>query len=189
MTTDSSQPIHPAAQPSAYQTSLLDRLGDQDPAEVQARTPAEVRRLAADAGPLLRERPEPGEWSVLELIGHIVDAELVVGGRYRWILAHDRPALMPYDQDLWADRLRHNEADPDDLIAPFVAMRAANLALWRRMPVEERARYGIHEERGPESYELTFRLLAGHDLFHVEQAWQTLATVRGRASAGRRESN
>ena len=180
MTTDM---IDPVAQPSAYQAQLLGLLGDRDPAEVQARTPSEIRRLVAEAGAHLRERPAAGEWSALELVGHIVDAELVVGGRYRWILAHDRPAIMPYDQDLWVTRLRHNEADPDDLVAQFEAMRAANLALWRRMPVEERARYGIHEERGPESYDLTFRLLAGHDLFHVHQARQTLEAVRG-ASAG-----
>ena len=180
MTTDT---VDPVAQLGAYQASLLNRLGDRDPAEVQAATPAEVRRLVADAGPDLRERPAPGEWSVLELIGHMADAELVVGGRYRWILAHDRPAIVPYDQDLWAERLRHNEADPEELIAPFEAMRAANLALWRRIPVAERARYGVHEERGPESYDLSFRLLAGHDLFHVDQARQTLDAVRARAAA------
>ena len=176
--TDSSRPVDPVAQPSAYQALLLDLLGDRDPADVQAATPAEVRSLVAEAGAHLRERPAAGEWSVLELIGHIADAELVVGGRYRWIIAEDRPEIFPYDQDLWAARLRHNEADPAELIAPFEAMRTANLALWRRIPVEERARDGIHRERGPESYELTFKLLAGHDLFHVDQARQTLETVR-----------
>ena len=125
------------------------RLGDRDPAAVQEATPAEVRRLVADAGADLRPRPNPGEWSVLELVGHIIDAELVVSTRYRFILAQDRPPIQPYDQDLWAMRLRHNDADPDDLLAPFEALRAANLALWRATPAEDRARYGIHAERGP----------------------------------------
>jgi len=47
----------------------------------------------------------------------------------------------------------------------------------------ERARYGLHRERGPESYEMTFRLIAGHDWFHIDQAQAalaTLATVRSR---------
>lgn len=174
--------IDPVASPSAYQTSLLALVGERDPAEIQAATPALVRALIADAGPHLRERPEANEWSVLELVGHIVDAELVVGGRYRWILSHDRPDILPYDQDLWATHLGHNEADPEELIAPFEALRIANLALWRRIPVEERARYGVHQERGPESYDMTFRLLAGHDLFHLDQARQTLATVRAAAA-------
>ena len=175
--------IDPVAEPSAYRKQLLDLLGDLDPAYVQAATPARIRHLVADAGRDLRERPDPNEWSVLELVGHIVDAELVVGGRYRWILAHDQPEIAPYDQDLWVLRLRHNEAEPDELIVPFEALRAANLALWSRSSAEDRARYGVHRERGPESYELTFRLLSGHDLFHLDQARQTLDTVRARVAA------
>jgi hypothetical protein len=33
---------------------------------------------------------------------------------------------------------------------------------------------GIHEERGPESYDLTFRLIAGHDRIHLAQARESL---------------
>jgi hypothetical protein len=174
--------VDAAGGPSAYQASLLGWLGDRDPAESQAGTAAALRRLAAEAGPHLRRRPAEGEWSVLEVIGHLADTELVMGGRYRWIVAHDRPPLMPYDQELWAARLRYNEADPEDVLASFEAMRAANLALWHRMPVTDRARTGLHAERGPESWEMTFRMTAGHDLLHLDQVLQTLAAVRGIAA-------
>ena len=171
--------VDPVRQPNEYQTLLLGILGNADPAAVQAKTPAEIRCLIADAGDDLRTRPEPAEWSVFEGIAHIVDAELVVGGRYRWILAHDTPEIAPYDQDLWVDRLHAwPDEDTDELLAGFEPMRASNLALWRRTSAEERARYGIHKERGPESYELTFRLLAGHDLFHLGQASRALEQVR-----------
>jgi hypothetical protein len=36
----------------------------------------------------------------------------------------------------------------------------------------------MHRERGPESYELTFVLIAGHDRFHLAQAGRALALVR-----------
>jgi hypothetical protein len=168
----------PVAEPNAYQEMLLGLLGDDDPAAVQSGTPPAVRALVADAGNDLRTAPAAGEWSVVELVGHISDAELVASGRYRWILAHDEPPIPGYDQDLWASRLRHREADPDELIAVFEALRAANLSLWRRTPAEDRSRFGIHSERGPESYELTFRLVAGHDRFHLDQARRTLEQVR-----------
>jgi hypothetical protein len=175
MTTDF---IDPVAQPSSYQAMLLALVGDDDPAAIQAATPTELRALIDDAGAELRTRPAPNEWSVLELVGHIVDAELVVGTRYRFILAHEEPPIQPYDQDLWADRLHHNDAEPEELIAPFEALRAANLALWRRTTPDEHARIGMHQERGPESYDLTFRMLAGHDRFHIDQARNTLDQVR-----------
>ena len=85
-----SQTIDPVAAAEAYRASLLAALGDDDPAVVQAGTADALRALVRDAGDSLRIRPEPGEWSVLECIGHITDAELVVATRERWILAEDR---------------------------------------------------------------------------------------------------
>jgi hypothetical protein len=178
MTDPGSRSPDPVTEGSAYQRQILGLVGYDDPATVQAATPAALRALVADAGADLRARPEPSEWSVVELVGHVVDAEIVSSGRYRWILAQDTPAIPGYDQDLWAERLDHRGADPEELLALFEALRTANLALWRRTPVEERARFGVHSERGPESYELTFRLLAGHDRFHVAQARATLGRVR-----------
>jgi hypothetical protein len=170
----------PVDEPAAYQALLLSLLGDDDPAAVQAATPGTLRRLLDEAGPDLRTRPRAAEWSVLECAGHILDAEVVYSGRYRFIVAHDQPALPGYDQDLWVERLHHADDDPAALLAQFEAMRTANLALWRRMPAKDRARVGLHAERGPESYELSFRLIAGHDRFHLDQARRALAEVRAR---------
>lgn len=170
----------PVREAKAYQDHLLAALGDDDPATAQAATPERIRRLVADAGADLRTRPEPGEWSVLECVGHVVDAELVYAGRYRWMVAHDEPELIGYDQDRWVDRLRHNGDDPRELLGLFEAVRASNLALWARSTTAERARVGIHRERGPESFDLSFRLIAGHDRVHLDQADRALAAVRGR---------
>jgi hypothetical protein len=166
----------PVSEPDAYRRMLLAALGSDDPAEVQEATIGQLRELVESAGAALRERPAPGEWSAIECIGHIVDAELVVAGRSRWILAHDDPDLLPYDQDLWVSRLRHIDDDPNSLLALFEALRRADLDLWRRSTEEERARIGLHRERGPESYDLTFRLLAGHDRIHLAQARAALGS-------------
>ena len=91
----------PVRDAQAYQQSLLDALGDDDPAEAQATTPDRIRRLIAASGPDLRTKPAPREWSVLACIGHVTDAEIVMSARYRWVLAHDEPELIGYDQDLW----------------------------------------------------------------------------------------
>jgi DinB superfamily len=164
----------------AYQRSLLAALGDDDPAVSQAAQPAILRTLIADAGDDLRTRPEPSEWSVVELIGHIVDAELNSSVRYRSILAQDEPDLVPYDQDEWANRLHSTADSVDELVAIFDTLRAANLRLWAATSATDRGRIGNHLERGPESYELTFRLLAGHDRVHVAQARAGLARIRAR---------
>jgi hypothetical protein len=174
----SNSTIDPVATPAAYQAEILSWLGDDDPAVVQAATEARLRALVAAAGDQLRIRPEPSEWSVLECLGHLVDSEIVTSARVRWILAEDQPDIVGYDQDRWVDGLRHGDDAPDDLLELFAALRGANLRLWASRGPGDRARVGIHRERGPESYELTYRLQAGHDRFHIAQAERALAAVR-----------
>ena len=95
----------PVRDPKGYQDMLVGLVGDDDPAEVQSGTADRIRDLLARAGDRATTRPAPTEWSVLECIAHISDAEVVASGRYRWILAHDTPELIGYDQDLWVSRL------------------------------------------------------------------------------------
>jgi hypothetical protein len=176
------QPIDldPVPGPEAYRRSILAALGDDDPFEAQTASLTGVRELVADAGSLVDRRPEPGEWSALECLGHIVDSELIGSVRYRWILAENEPPLLGYEQDLWVSGLAHGRDDPALLVELFTALRRSNLDLWTRRPAEDRVRFGIHAERGPESYEMTFRLLAGHDRVHLGQARRALDQIRGR---------
>ncbi|HYM52047.1 MAG TPA: DinB family protein [Candidatus Dormibacteraeota bacterium] len=177
-TTDLGGSPDPVADPKAYQDLLVGLVGTDDPAEVQLAALGTIRALVSEAGQDLRTRPEPGEWSVLECLAHVVDAEIVGSARYRWILAHEEPELLGYDQDLWVERLHQPTEDPEELLAVFEPLRRANLALWARTPAAQRDRVGMHRERGPESYQLTFTLMAGHDRFHLAQAERALALIR-----------
>ena len=170
--------IDPVNAPEAYRQSLLTALGAQDPATVLGAGPASAGALVEAAGHLLRVRPEPAEWSVLECVAHLTDSDLIVAARMRWIAAEDEPDIVGYDQDLWVTGLRQVDEDPSILLGAFTALRRWNLDLWARLTSTERARVGIHRERGPESIDLTIRLAAGHDLVHLAQAQRALDAVR-----------
>jgi DinB superfamily len=171
----------PAVAPgwAAYRAELLGLVGGDDPADVQASTPDAVRERIAEASAagVLRTAPADGEWSVLGLLGHLLDGEIYASARYRWILSEERPALEGYDQDRVANVSRHAEADPEVLFAAWEALRRANLALWAGASADERAREGVHRERGPSSFEILFVEVAGHDRFHLAQMDRTLRTV------------
>jgi len=153
-------------------------LGEDEPAAVQEAEPELWRRLIEQAGAHLRTRPAEGEWSVLECLGHLTDSELVTSARYRWVLCELEPTLVGFDQEAWAARMNHEAADPVALLDFFEALRRANVALWRRTSAADRGRFGLHAERGPESYELLFRLQAGHGRVHRAQAERALAQAR-----------
>ena len=171
--------VDPVAQADAYRHMLLGVLGDRDPADAQAELPDQLAAVLKEAGPHLRTRPAPAEWSALEVFDHIFDAEIAYAGRYRWILAQDEPPLVGYDQDRWVDRLHDDDEDPEEMLALFRALRRSHLELWARTSPSDRARVGIHSERGPESFDQSFRLIAGHGLLHLGQMRRTLAQVSG----------
>jgi hypothetical protein len=168
----------PVREPQGYQAHLLGLLGDDDPATVQASTPAALRALVQEAGGQLRDRPAPAEWSVFGCLAHVTDAELVMSTRYRFVLAEDEPPLIGYDQDRWVDRLHGDAGSPQALLELFDTLRGANLTLWASTSPQGRARVGMHAERGPESLDLAFRMIAGHDRFHLRQARAALDAAR-----------
>ena len=65
--------VDPVQNPQAYQRMLLDLVGNEDPAAVQHATSASLRKIIAEAGDNLRTRPATREWSVIELLGHMLD--------------------------------------------------------------------------------------------------------------------
>jgi DinB family protein len=155
---------------AAYVASLLDALGSQDPLEVLADTPDELRDAVAGLPEALEAIPErPGKWSVRQVVQHLTDSELVGGFRFRMVMAHDAPELPGYDQDLWADRLRYQETDLMLALDEFEMLRRSNLRLLRRATEADWGRVMRHAERGDEPLEKMVRLYAGHDLVHLRQ--------------------
>jgi hypothetical protein len=158
-----------------YTQAVLGLLGARDPIDVLETTPAEIARRVAGLSPAALARPEePGKWSILMVVRHLADSEMIWCYRVRRILAEDRPAIEGYDQDLWADRLHYERADLGESLAEQRALRAGNLRLIRSLDPGQRQRAGVHSERGEESVDHLIRMYAGHDLLHLNQ----LARIR-----------
>jgi hypothetical protein len=173
---------NPAGQATAaaagYVRALLDLLGSRDPLEVQEELLPWLRgRLSSVDDATLRHPERPGKWSVIEVVQHLADAELVMGFRIRMALATDRPALQGYDQDLWVQELRYREVPLQTALHQLAGMRDGNLTLARRLAPAQLQRVGIHSERGEESVGLMLRLMAGHDLVHRRQIDRILEPV------------
>lgn len=160
-----------------YTTAILDLLGTQDPLDVLKATPEALRAAVAGLSDAQLSKPEaPGKWSMRQVVRHLADSDLVWGYRVRMVLAHDRPTITGYDQDLWADRLGYAGADVGHALEEFAILRRGNLALLTAASAADLERVGVHSERGEESVGHMIRMYAGHDLLHLRQ----LARIRGR---------
>jgi DinB family protein len=163
---------------AAYTAAVLNLIGSRDPLDVLTRTESAIRDEVAGVAPRQLATPEaPGKWSIAQVVQHLADSDLVWGFRVRMVLAHDRPAIGGYDQDLWATRLHYDEADMAQALRQFAVLREGNLRLIGRATPEDRQRVGLHAERGAESVDHMIRLYAGHDLLHLAQIARIRAAV------------
>lgn len=154
----------------SYVESLRAALGSRDPMAVLEATPGALERAAGGLSEEQQGTPElPGKWSVRQVVRHLADSELVGGFRFRMVLAHDAPELPAYDQDLWAKRLRYQDADLTAALAEFAALRRGNLQLLRAATPEDLRRVMRHSERGDEPLSQMIWMYAGHDLVHLRQ--------------------
>ena len=166
----------------AYREKMFKLLGDRNPLEVLAQTASTlVDIVRTHSATVLRTRPFEGKWTPNEVIGHLVDSEWVYGYRLRLILCEDNPTILGMNQDLWVAGQQHNEREPSELVEMFRTMRQFNLALWKRMSPADLKRTGQHNERGPESLGVMLRMLAGHDLSHLDQITRYIQAVRQHA--------
>jgi hypothetical protein len=155
---------------AAYVKQLMDLLGDRDPLAVQEEQLAVLEKEIAGIDEAILRRPEkPGKWSILQVLQHLADSELVVRYRMRLALAQPGAQILGYDQDLWANGLNYNDADPAETLEFLGVLRKANLKMLRALSDEQMERYGLHNERGPESVRKMLRMIAGHDLLHRNQ--------------------
>lgn len=170
--------------PERYRAAL----GDDDPLFAMAEAPERLRKLVKGlTEKQLAKPPAPGKWSIKQIVAHLADGEVVLGSRYRFAAAHDRPAIPGYDQDLFVERLGVENTTTEELLADFELARAVNLGLLQRLPGDAFERVGVHAERGEESIATMVAMYAGHDRVHLDQI-ETIRTglfpPKGKAARG-----
>jgi len=158
-------------------------VGDRDPLALQRGLPD---RLAAALDGLpeaaLDFRPAPGEWSTREVLAHLVHSEIVYGYRYRSIVAQPGAPIAGYDQERWTPLTPERTWPAPALLDHLRALKAVNVVFLAQTTPEERARWGVHGERGPESLAALYGAIAGHDLLHERQIDANLAAWRAATS-------
>lgn len=119
---------------------------------------------------VLHYKVAPDKWCILEIIGHLADAELVYGYRLRQMLADKEPVIAPIDQEDWARNLGYLEAAPAELVAQYGLNRHHNLRLLRKSGVNDLGKAAYHPERKANmTVEELVRGLAAHDASHLAQ--------------------
>ncbi|MFY9646518.1 MAG: DinB family protein [Terriglobales bacterium] len=150
-----------------------------DPIKVQSSTSKKLARLIKGVpATKLRKRPAPGKWSVAEILAHLADVEIVIAWRMRSILGAPGTPIQAFDQDAWVIAGHYEKRDPRKSIEQHGVVRDANLALLKSLKPDQWKHFGQHAERGQESIEHIVRMVAGHDINHLQQIERILKPAR-----------
>jgi uncharacterized damage-inducible protein DinB len=129
--------------------------------------------------PAVRRRPGGGEWSVAEIVAHLVDGEWAWFRRIRRMAVEERPEMEVYpDADYTKPSLQES-------LARYREARADDLAYLEGLAPERWARSGRHELWGDVDILWAARHLAAHDAEHFAQIARISFPQSG-GGAGRR---
>ena len=117
-----------------YIDRILGNVAGANPLEVLAATAPRLRELIAGRGrEELSRQATPDQWSVVEILAHLADSEIVGAWRFRSVLAADAVPLQAYDQNAWAAAFRYRDTDPHASLDLFDVTRRSTLALVGRV--------------------------------------------------------
>jgi uncharacterized damage-inducible protein DinB len=116
----------------------------------------------------LKARPGPGEWSVTELVVHMLDSDLVVADRMKRVIAEESPTLLAYDECAFNKRLAAQDQPVDEALAFFAANRKWMARLLRACSDSDFARAGTHTERGRETLADMVAIYTAHLDHHLK---------------------
>ena len=158
----------------------FDTLGERDPLAILRHTPDELRRIVAHhSADVLRQRPFAGKWTPNEILGHLVDHEIVSMCRIRTMRFDDVPWLSRYDQERWVQMQGHNDRDPNEFVRRFSELRNLNLEQYESLSPDALTRANPRGDGDEMALAELMRVHAEHDLSHLDQIDRYLERLAG----------
>jgi hypothetical protein len=108
-------------------------------------------------------------WSVVEVVCHLRDAEERGIERMRSMRDQIDPPLPSYDQEQWARERNYAATNLRDALEAFLRLRNIHLAELAALSPEDWERTGRHEEQGQITITAHTLHLVSHDTIHAAQ--------------------
>jgi hypothetical protein len=117
----------------------------------------------------LDQVPEPGEWPAAYVIHHMADSDAHFIVRFFNILSVDKPAIIPFDEEIFPTALRYVGRSTEISLAALAASCAQLVDILSQLDESDWSRTGVHAERGELSLSALLELTTGHRVGHIDQ--------------------
>lgn len=107
-----------------------------------------------------------GEWTINEILVHIIDDERIYCYRALRVARNDMTELPGFEQDDYVPYSRANHRDLEDILAEFTAVRQATITFFNSLDDAALLRSGISADKVMSVRAAAYHI-AGHELHHV----------------------
>lgn len=111
-------------------------------------------------------RPAPGEWSVKEVVGHMIDTERIFAYRALRFARADAQPLAGFDQDPYVAAADFDSRALSNLMEEFAALRRSHVLMFSGLSEAAWLRRGVASGNEVSARAAAW-MIAGHELHHV----------------------
>ena len=142
-------------------------------------TPKMLRTLLTGVDEALHTwRPEADEWSINEIIGHLIDSDShAFFDRIQLMLDKDEPMLPGVDVNALSAQRTDNEQEAFSLLNDLAEQRTGHASFVRTLSNEQMARTGSYKSYGLFRVSDFVYEWAYHDFDHTQQIMENLKTA------------
>lgn len=117
------------------------------------------------------QRPQPGEWSFLEVLCHLRDVDAEVNSvRVETVLREDKAFIAGQMTDQWADERQYLFQDGQAALRDFFVARAKLVDRLKTISPADWERSARHTIFGPTPLRELVSFMVDHDRLHIQQA-------------------
>jgi uncharacterized damage-inducible protein DinB len=169
------------AAPARSAPARAEALSNDALLEIFEAAPIRLSVVLADlAHDELRAHPIENKWSILEIVAHLADSDLLGATRFRFAIAEPGAALAYYEEAVWARELGYEDYDAERLQATlmlFASLRAASAAMFRSTPSHLWANAALHPRWGALTLRRMLEIYAEHGERHIGQILERRALL------------
>ena len=133
-----------------------------------AALPAALRKAVAGLSETQLDTPyREGGWTVRQVVHHLADSHVNAYIRTRFTLTSDKPTIMPYPENVWAELVDARSAPVEASLSILDGLHARWAMLLKARAAADFARAFVHPEHGERTLDWMVEMYAWHSRHHT----------------------
>lgn len=118
---------------------------------------------------LITWKPGPDKWSIQEIIGHLMDSNIVNSYRIRKIFSEPVTPIVTFAHEEWVNEQQFNETPLAEILDAYDALTRYNALLLKKLTEEQWQKYGMKVEEQISIAHIIDKFICNHVEKHLGQ--------------------